>query len=603
MGNLTRTLTRFQKRLFDEPPNLLMLKEKTVHMGRITMSIRNKLIAAFTVLLVLLLGVSGYALYALNASKAAQEDMTVSWVPGMDQIHQVDKQLLEIRRHLIRHALVEDEVTKQNVERDVETGVTILKQRMSGYESTIITQADQELFDQAETQWTTFQTNITELLRISNEEGQAEAEAYIRDTATPSADALSNTLGLLVNLNRDAIISDTEQGEALFEQVQLTLIVIMVLAAIFTVSMMLFIFRSIFEPLNEFKVKMRELATSEGDLTTAIPVKRRDEFSGLARDFNQFIANLRQLILQVNDVSRGVAAQSANTYEELKALDTYMTTTAATTEDLTAGMQQTAASAQEMNASASDMERTLQHIVSMAAERKDEAKRVDARAVALRGHAVEAKSSALHVLDSTRQRLERAMQDAKAVREIATLTNDILDIAAQTNLLSLNASIEAARAGEAGRGFAVVADEIRKLAETSRSTVERIQGISATVLQSVDHLNETSSEMLSFLDTNVVKDYDQLEEAAEQYSADAGRFETTASEFADAATELEQLTSNMISVIQDVAVTVNNGALGTQEIAEKVTLSVDRFGELNRATEMSQQKMDELNELISQFKV
>lgn len=567
------------------------------------MSIRNKLIAAFTVLLVLLLGVSGYALYALNASKAAQEDMTVSWVPGMDQIHQVDKQLLEIRRHLIRHALVEDEVTKQNVERDVETGVTILKQRMSGYESTIITQADQELFDQAEAQWTTFQTNITELLRISNEESQAEAEAYIRDTATPSADALSNTLGLLVNLNRDAIISDTEQGEALFEQVQLTLIVILAAAAIFTVLMMLFIFRSIFEPLNEFKVKMRELATSEGDLTTAIPVKRRDEFSGLARDFNQFIANLRQLILQVNDVSRGVAAQSANTYEELKALDTYMTTTAATTEDLTAGMQQTAASAQEMNASASDMERTLQHIVSMAAERKDEAKRVDARAVALRGHAVEAKSSALHVLDSTRQRLERAMQDAKAVREIATLTNDILDIAAQTNLLSLNASIEAARAGEAGRGFAVVADEIRKLAETSRSTVERIQAISATVLQSVDHLNETSSEMLTFLDTNVVKDYDQLEEAAEQYSADAGRFETTASEFADAATELEQLTSNMISVIQDVAVTVNNGALGTQEIAEKVTLSVDRFGELNRATEMSQQKMDELNELISQFKV
>ncbi|MCT4783451.1 MULTISPECIES: methyl-accepting chemotaxis protein [Exiguobacterium] len=569
------------------------------------MSIRNKLIAAFTVLLVLLLGVSGYALYALNASKAAQEDMSVSWVPGMDQIHQVDKQLLEIRRHLIRHVLVDDAVTKQNIERDIQTSVTILEQRMTSYGSTMLAdhEEDHKLFEQANTQWATFQTNITELLRLSNEEGQAAAEAYIRDTATPSADALSNTFGLLVNLNREEIIQDTEQGETLFEQVQLTLIVIMVLAAIFTVFMMLFIFRSIFEPLNEFKVKMRELATSEGDLTTAIPVKRRDEFSGLARDFNQFIANLRQLILQVNDVSRGVSAQSANTYEELKALDTYMTTTAATTEDLTAGMQQTAASAQEMNASASDMERTLQHIVSMAAERKEEAKRVDARAVALRGHAVEAKSSALHVLDSTRQRLERAMQDAKAVREIATLTNDILDIAAQTNLLSLNASIEAARAGEAGRGFAVVADEIRKLAETSRSTVERIQVISTTVLQSVDHLNETSSEMLTFLDTNVVKDYDQLEEAAEQYSADAGRFETTASEFADAATELEQLTTNMISVIQDVAVTVNNGALGTQEIAEKVTLSVDRFAELNRATEMSQQKMDELNELINQFKV
>lgn len=567
------------------------------------MSIRNKLIVAFTVLLVLLLGVSGYSFYALNASKAAQRDMNVSWVPGMDQIHLVDKQLLEIRQQMMRHALVEDEVTKQNVETNLDTGITILEQQMSGYESTIITKADQELFDQATDQWTTFKTNIEELIRISNADGQAAADTYIRDTATPAADALSNTLGLLVNLNRDEIRSDTEAGQALFEQVQLTLIIIMAAAIVFTVLMMLFIFRSIFEPLKEFKVKMRELATSEGDLTTAIPVKRRDEFSGLARDFNQFLANLRQLILQVNGVSHGVTEQSARMYDELRELDTYMTTTAATTEDLTAGMQQTAASAQEMNASASDMERTLHNIVTMAAERKAEAEQVDARAVALRDHAVEAKASALHVLSSTRVSLEKAMQDAKAVREIATLTNDILDIAAQTNLLSLNASIEAARAGEAGRGFAVVADEIRKLAETSRTTVERIQAISTTVLHSVDHLNDTSSEMLHFLDTNVLKDYDQLEEAAEHYSEDAGRFEATASEFAVAAVELEQLTSNMIGVIQDVAVTVNNGALGTQEIAEKVTMSVDRFSELNRATEASQQKMDELNALIGQFKV
>ncbi|MCT4775653.1 MULTISPECIES: methyl-accepting chemotaxis protein [Exiguobacterium] len=567
------------------------------------MSIRNKLIVAFTVLLVLLLGVSGYSFYALNASKAAQQDMNVSWVPGMDQIHQVDKQLLEIRQQMMRHALVEDEVTKQNVETNLDTGITILEQQMSGYESTIITKADQELFDQATDQWTTFKTNIEELIRISNADGQAAADTYIRDTATPAADALSNTLGLLVNLNRDEIRSDTEAGQALFEQVQLTLIIIMAAAIVFTVLMMLFIFRSIFEPLKEFKVKMRELATSEGDLTTAIPVKRRDEFSGLARDFNQFLANLRQLILQVNGVSHGVTEQSARMYDELRELDTYMTTTAATTEDLTAGMQQTAASAQEMNASASDMERTLHNIVTMAAERKAEAEQVDARAVALRDHAVEAKASALHVLSSTRVNLEQAMQDAKAVREIATLTNDILDIAAQTNLLSLNASIEAARAGEAGRGFAVVADEIRKLAETSRTTVERIQAISTNVLHSVDHLNDTSSEMLHFLDTNVLKDYDQLEEAAEHYSEDAGRFEATASEFAVAAIELEQLTSNMIGVIQDVAVTVNNGALGTQEIAEKVTMSVDRFSELNRATEASQQKMDELNALIGQFKV
>lgn len=567
------------------------------------MSIRNKLITAFSIMFVLLLSVSGYSWYALNASKAAQEDMTISWVPGMDQIHQVDKQLLEIRRHLIRHALVDDAVTKQNIERDMQASVAILEQRMDGYEATIIREDDQQLFNEARSNWDNFQTVMNELIRISNEKGTEAAETYIRDTADASADTLSNSLGLLVNLNREAIQADTAAAAKMFEQVQLTLFIVLGVAAVMTILMMLFIFRSIFEPLKEFKTKMHELATSDGDLTTSIPMKRRDEFAGLARDFNQFIANLRQLILQVNDVTTGVTKQSTHMYEELKELDTYMTTTAATTEDLTAGMQQTAASAQEMNASASDMERTIHHIVTMADERKTEARQIDERALSLKSHAVEAKENAISVLQSTRTNLEKAMQDAKAVREIATLTNDILDIAAQTNLLSLNASIEAARAGEAGRGFAVVADEIRKLAETSRTTVERIQVISTTVLHSVDHLNESSGQMLHFLDTNVLKDYDQLEAAAGQYSIDAGRFETTATEFAAAAGELEQLTSNMIGVIQDVATTVNNGALGTQEIAEKVTMSVERFAELNHATEQSQQKMEELDSLIRQFKV
>lgn len=567
------------------------------------MSIRNKLIAAFTFLFIILLGVSGYSWYALNASKAAQQDMTVSWVPGIDQIHQVDKQLLEIRGHLMRHALVEDAVTKQNIERDLQSSVSILEQRLDSYDSTIITKENRDLFDQASADWSIFQTTMNDLLRISNEEGAEAAQAYLRDTASASADTFSNSLGLLVNLNRSAIQTDTAAAADLFERVQLALIIVLAVAAVLTVLMMLFIFRSIFEPLKEFKTKMHELATSEGDLTTAIPVKRRDEFAGLARDFNQFIANLRQLILQVNDVTTGVSKQSTHMYDELKELDTYMATTASTTEDLTAGMQQTAASAQEMNASASDMEQTIHRIVTMADERKAEAQRVDERAIALKSHAVDAKANALDVLQSTRQNLEGAMQDAKAVREIATLTNDILDIAAQTNLLSLNASIEAARAGEAGRGFAVVADEIRKLAETSRATVERIQAISTTVLHSVDHLNGSAGEMLNFLDTNVLKDYDQLEEAAGQYSEDAGRFETTATEFSAAAGELEMLTSNMIGVIQDVATTVNNGALGTQEIAEKVSLSVERFSELNRATEASQQKMEELDALIRQFRV
>ena len=114
--------------------------------------------------------------------------------------------------------------------------------------------------------------------------------------------------------------------------------------------------------------------------------------------------------------------------------------------------------------------------------------------------------------------LQKAIEDSNSVKQVNSLTNDILNIASQTNLLALNASIEAARAGEAGRGFAVVASEIANLAAESTATGANIVTIVAQVNSSVETLTKCLVDVLDFLENKVMNDYDAFMTSSDEYS-------------------------------------------------------------------------------------
>ena len=127
-----------------------------------------------------------------------------------------------------------------------------------------------------------------------------------------------------------------------------------------------------------------------------------------------------------------------------------------------AAMQETTASISQINTAISDMYQLIERIY---------------------GNAMESNK---HMSDIQRNAEERK---ENAVKEIYRLTDEIINITEETNLLALNASIEAARAGDAGRGFAMVAEEIGKLAVNSGQAAEQIQRVSAEVVQAVEAVN------------------------------------------------------------------------------------------------------------------
>lgn len=567
------------------------------------MKIKTKLVLLSSILLLSLIAVGLFGAFSLNTANQKSKTITSSWIPGLNLSHETNTSLSDLRRVQLLHIQEDDPVTKAEYGKRLTDGFATVDTNLAKYNKTIYSASDRTLFDALEKNLQRFKTTTNELLRLSTLETKQEAVTYFEGTSRDSYFAVSDSLKKIVAYNNKQAEKTGNSITESANQAYILLFSIIGLISLLGIIFTFLILRSIFKPLNQLQEKTHELATQGGDLTAQIDVVRHDEIGQIADSMNQFIIHLRSIIVQVDETTTHVVSTSKQVAERIGELDQEMATTSHTIEQLSAGMQETAASAEEMNSSAVDMETTIQTIVTMARNNGKQAQEVDERAHALHVVATDAKSSATHILTETKIRLEEAMNRAKAVKEISVLSDAVLSIAAQTNLLALNASIEAARAGEVGRGFAVVAEEIRKLAEGSRNTVEQIQTVSLSVIDSVEQLNAASGDMLSFIDTKVVHDYDLFEDASIQYRADADVFGSAADTFAEQAAQLQELTANMLGVIHDVAVTVNDGAQGTQSMSEQIGHSVEAFRDVRHQTATSQQQAESLHTVLRQFQV
>ena len=148
-------------------------------------------------------------------------------------------------------------------------------------------------------------------------------------------------------------------------------------------------------------------------------------------------------------------------------------------------------------------------------------------------------------IEKNRKHVEDAMVNLKSLTRINEMAKQILDIANQTNLLSLNASIEAARAGENGRGFAVVAQEIGNLASNSSATAKEIQDICKDINESIQNVQGCVDDIMGFMEGDVSEKFKEFANIANEYS-------TSVVEIRDAIGEIEDTSNGVVNSVMSI---------------------------------------------------
>lgn len=398
-------------------------------------------------------------------------------------------------------------------------------------------------------------------------------------------------------------VENQEDAMAFITGTQLFSIVICIVAIIIAFFLLTFLARKIADPIKKSADYLNQIAT--GDFNVDVNEKylsSKDEIGIIAMSIKTMQDSLRNLVMGITNESSNIQQNVMDVVSNIMKLKDNMDSISATTEELAASTEESASSAEEMLATSQEIKEAVYSIADNSQKGAIAAGDISKRAEVTKLNVYQSQQRASEIMQETKQKLEKAIEESKVVEQIKVLTASIMSITSQTNLLALNASIEAARAGETGKGFSVVANEIGKLAEQSKIAVLEIQDVTDRVVSSVENLTNSSNVLLHFVSTDVDADYNTMLDVANKYNDDAKFVDELVTEFSATSEELLASIENIISNIDSIATAAGESADGTTEIASRLSEANEQSDVVVASVERAEDSANNLKKEISTIK-
>ena len=532
---------------------------------------------------------SGLSLKNLSKVNDAASQIVDTSMVGTEMLNDIEMETVNIHTLALAHIISTDLSSMIDIVSEVRNHEEKLKQLLDDYNPyvTLETKRNYRIICENYTSLVKECGNVMAYSAAGKNE-----EAY--KTANGSIAKYSNNIEKAISSMREHVNSVTQEERKSLESTYRASVVtctftiaISIIALLFVVfAVVTMVIKPLLRTQKEINGIIVNIDNKKGDLTQRVTPINNAEVDAVGKGINVFMTKLQAIFKAVVTNSARMERVVDDVRQSVQTSNSSVSDLSALTEELSATMQDISENASVINTNTDNVAKEVELI----AEKTDE---LTGYTKDMKAHAQSMESVARTNMESTDRKvseilevLQKAIEDSNSVKQVNSLTNDILNIASQTNLLALNASIEAARAGEAGRGFAVVASEISQLAAASQEAANNIQRINAVVTNSVTNLSDNANGLVSYINDSILPEFERFVESGVEYNDKASFIEGTMTDFKEKTDSLKQSMLEISSSINTISHAINEGVNGVVSAADSTQLIVEDMDNISH-------KMDE----------